>query len=280
MDRAINPAYLQYQYGTTERLQIRLATHQQYSERPDDFVGWMLDQLEPRAGDRVLDVGCGTGVYHAALVARGMRVIAAVDASPAMVEATQRQAEEQGWPVVALRGEAQALPLPDRAYDVGMANHMLFHVPDQRAALRELRRVLKPGGRVLLATNAADHAARLRSLHEQAARAHGWVPSASPGDRFNLDNDDHLALVQEVFPTAERRVRHDAFVFPTVDAVLRLYASGPIDAIEDRPADGSHRPPLLAHVGEQVGRILANNEEGVLRVPKDAGCFVAEVPPD
>jgi len=278
MDRAVNPAYLQDQYGTTERLRIRLATHQQYSERQDDFVGWMLDQLEPRAGDRVLDVGCGTGVYHAALVARGVRVIAAVDASPAMVEATQRQAEEQGWPVVTLRGEAQALPLPDRAYDVGMANHMLFHVPDQRAALRELRRVLKPGGRVLLATNAADHAARLRSLHEQAARAHGWVPSASPGDRFNLDNDEHLALVQEAFPFAERRVRHDAFVFPTVDAVLRLYASGPIDAIEDRPADGSHRPPLLAHVGEQVERIIT--QEGVLRVPKDAGCFVAEVPRD
>jgi SAM-dependent methyltransferase len=174
--------------------------------------------------------------------------------------------------VVALTGDAQHLPLPDRAYDRAMANHMLFHVPDQRAALRELHRVLKPGGRVLLATNAADHSARLRSLHEQAARQLGFVPAPVASERFNLD---HLALVQEVFPDAERHVRHDAFVFPSVESVLRFYASGPVDAIHDAPADGSHRQQLLELVGEQVARIIA--QEGVLRVPKDAGCFVAEV---
>jgi SAM-dependent methyltransferase len=139
--------------------------------------------------------------------------------------------------------------MPAATYDRVIANHMLFHVADQLAALRELRRVLKPTGRVLLATNAADHSRRLWDLHAAAARQLGYTPAAPVGARFNLD---HLGLVQQVFPEAARRVRSDAFVFPTAEVVLRYVASGVVDAIVDPPADGSHRAPLLALMGEQV----------------------------
>jgi SAM-dependent methyltransferase len=255
--RATDPEVLRYQYGTTERLRARLEAHQRYSERDDDFVDSMLHHLAPAAGDRILDVGCGTGVYHQRLVERGVRIVLGVDASPSMVEATQRQAETHALPVVAIQGDAQRLPLPDHAYDRAMANHMLFHVPDQRL--------------VLLVTNGANHGARLRALHEQAARQLGFVPVPPPGDRFNLD---HLALVQEVFPNAVRHIRHDAFRFPTAEAFLAYYASGSVDTIQDCPTDGSHRLRLMALVSEQVERIIA--DEGVLCVPKDAGCFVAD----
>ena len=55
-----------------------------------------------------------------------------------MVTATQQQADEQHLPVVAIEGNAERLPVPDAAYDLAMANHVLFLVPDQQAALREL----------------------------------------------------------------------------------------------------------------------------------------------
>ncbi|MBV9581646.1 MAG: class I SAM-dependent methyltransferase, partial [Chloroflexi bacterium] len=79
-----------------------------------------------------------------------MRVIVGLDASPAMVEAAQQQALQHDLPVIAIEGDAEHLPLPSATYDRVMANHMLYHVADQLAALRELRRVLKPNGRVLL----------------------------------------------------------------------------------------------------------------------------------
>jgi ubiquinone/menaquinone biosynthesis C-methylase UbiE len=132
--RAVEPEYLRWQYSTTERLRIRAETHQRFSEDTDDWLEWVLDRVAPVAGERVVDIGCGTGAYHPSLNRRGVRVIAALDASSAMVEATQKQAVELGLPVVVLNGVATELPLPDDAYDVAMANHMLFHVTNQRAA--------------------------------------------------------------------------------------------------------------------------------------------------
>ncbi|MDQ6672987.1 MAG: class I SAM-dependent methyltransferase [Chloroflexota bacterium] len=60
------------------------------------------------------------------LIARGVRAILGVDASPAMVAATQRQANTQGLPVVSIEGDAERLPVPDASYDLSMANHVLF----------------------------------------------------------------------------------------------------------------------------------------------------------
>jgi hypothetical protein len=85
----------------------------------------------------------------------------------------------------------------------------------------------------------------------------------------------HLARVQQVFSGATVHIRADAFLFPTVDAALRYYASGMIDGIEDAPPDGSHRQPLLAAVADLLAPLYAR--AGVLRVAKDAGCFVARV---
>jgi ubiquinone/menaquinone biosynthesis C-methylase UbiE len=219
----------------------------------------------------VVDVGCGTGAYHPELSRRGVRIIAALDASAGMVQATQRRALDEQLPVVVLQGDATALPFPDGGFDLAMANHMLFHVADQAAALREIRRVLKPGGRFVASANSLVHGVRLRTLHDEAARELGYTPSALTSNRFNLD--EHGPLLERVFPTVERIIRHDAFVFPSVEPAIRYYASGPVDAIEHRPADNHHREPLLRRVHERVAEIIAR--EGEFRDPKDVGCFVA-----
>jgi ubiquinone/menaquinone biosynthesis C-methylase UbiE len=272
VERALDPAYLRDQYGTTHKLDARIEAHQRYSERPDDYLDWILDRLDPQPGDLAIDVGCGKGSYHPRLVARGVRAILGLDASSAMVAATQRQANEQGWPVVAIEASAEQLPVPDGSYDVAMANHVLFLIADQRAALRELRRVLKPSGRVVLSTNAEDHSARLLALHRTAAQKLDYTPVDRVTDRFNLG---HQALVEEVFPTAECFLRQDAFIFPSTEAALSYYASGLIDALVDPPADGSHRAGLLSVVGDAIEAII--RREDVFRVAKNTGCFIGRL---
>jgi ubiquinone/menaquinone biosynthesis C-methylase UbiE len=269
VERAAAPEYLRDQYATPEKLDIRIEAHRRYSERPDDFLDWILDHLDPQPGDSVVDVGCGRGSYHVPLVRRGARVILALDTSPGMVSTSQQQAHAQRLPVVAIEASAERIPVPDASYDLGMANHVLFHVADVPTALRELRRVLKDSGRAVLSSAGANSSARLESLHREAAERLGLRPTGRVIERFNME---HVDVVRSVFPTTRRDIRDDAFVFPSTEVTLRYYASGMIDAIENRPLDNSHRDRLLRVVGEGVDAIIAR--EGVFRDPKPSGCFV------
>jgi ubiquinone/menaquinone biosynthesis C-methylase UbiE len=268
----VDPAYLRYQYDDADKLRVRIATHAQYSERTSDsFASWLLQHVDAARGQMLLDVGCGSGVYHPPLAETGARIVAG-DASRGMLRTVLDQAAAGSYMIAALSVDAQALPFRDASFERVMANHMLYHVPDQRAALRELRRVVKPDGRAVMATNGADNYRQFDALHRAAAAKLGYTTIAHDASAFTLDD---LALVRSAFPSAEVFTRADALVFPDAAAALRYYTSGPIDGIEDRPADGSHREPLLREMGAAIEAIIAR--EGAFRVSKTAGCFVAVV---
>jgi hypothetical protein len=133
--------------------------------------------------------------------------------------------------------------------------------------------VLRPQGRVVLATNAARDLARLADIHQQVALQFGYTLSEGEGRRFTLED---LELVRQVFPAAERHVLTNALVFREVEPLVRYYASGVVDRVADRPADNSHRPRLIDAVRERVQATIV--QEGAFRDPKEYGFFVADVP--
>ena len=273
---ATNRDYLQYQYGSTEKLKIRQETHRLYSERGDDFMQWVLAQLDLRGGQRLADIGCGPGAYYAAIArtdaAPDLSVLG-IDMSPAMLAEARQRGAQAGIALSTLRADAQSLPLADDCCQRVMANHILYHAPDRAAALHEMARVLAPGGRIVLVTNAADAGQVLEDAHVNAAHTLGMTCPAGLDARFSLD---HIDLVRSVFPTARVVVREDAFIFPDSGSALRYYATGMIDRVDPLPADGSHRTRLLPLVKARLDAIIA--ESGELRVQKNSGCFVAELP--
>lgn len=113
----------------------------------------LRDVLAPQPGERVLEVGPGTGYYTldvAGWVLPGGRVDI-FDIQPEMLEHTMRRARERGIDnIVATEGDAQSLPYPDATFDGAHLTTVLGEIPDQDAALRELARVLKPGGRLVV----------------------------------------------------------------------------------------------------------------------------------
>lgn len=107
------------------------------------------------SGQAMLDVGCGTGALLAAgsdLMDEAGSVIG-VDISAAMVRLARQHLADRGLPGLVALADAQGLPFPGGTFDVVASNFALTYFPDPTAALTELRRVLRPGGRVALAVS-------------------------------------------------------------------------------------------------------------------------------
>jgi len=98
---------------------------------------------------RVLDVGTGDGTYAIEAALRG-GVVTALDVEPEMLAAARTRATAHGVDIVLRRGRAEVLPFDDGSFDVVIAVTVLCFVPDARAAVREMARVLVPGGRLVL----------------------------------------------------------------------------------------------------------------------------------
>lgn len=114
------------------------------------LVTLLLERMQPQRGDRVLDVACGTGVVArqvAPMVRDSGRVIG-IDPSPAMLAVAHKAAAEAGLAVQWEEGRAESIPFPDDSFDLVLCQMGLQFFPDKPAALREMRRVLAPGGRL------------------------------------------------------------------------------------------------------------------------------------
>lgn len=124
-----------------------------------------LSALGDLSGQRILDVGCGTGVVTRDLARRAGPdgKVAGVDPSPIFVSEAERLAVEHGIEGIGFAvQDGRSLPYPDAAFDLTTAVTVLCHVPERAAVLRELARVTRPGGVVLIvdgeyAANQVEH---------------------------------------------------------------------------------------------------------------------------
>lgn len=150
-----------FETGTPDRVEYldRLAA----SDLGRSYKRRMLQELDVRAGHTVVDLGCGPGTDLADLAAAATDTgeVIGIDHDPAMVDAARARSADA--PAVQARvGDVHDLALPDRSADRARTDRVLQHVADPLAALREIHRVLRPGGRLVTGepdweTLAVDH---------------------------------------------------------------------------------------------------------------------------
>jgi len=164
-----------------EHAQLRLNLPDAYRRWRAGRLGRITDALEETlimelvgspAGLRILDVGCGDGALATALAGRGADVTG-VDADPHMLAAARARAEAMGLAVAFVEGDIHALPFPDASIDAVVAVTILCFVPDAHHAVREMARVLKPGGRMVIGELGRWN------LWAAKRRIKGWLGSAT-----------------------------------------------------------------------------------------------------
>jgi SAM-dependent methyltransferase len=155
-DRAQNdPVVVRREYADESGLAGRASLWTRRPGRQPQDVAF--DELMRAAPAAVLEVGCGRGEFAARVVRAGVE-IAAIDVSPRMVQLTAARG------VRAEVADVERLPFADGAFDAAVANFMLYHVPDIDLGIKELARVVRPGGRLIAATNGRRQLAELWEL--------------------------------------------------------------------------------------------------------------------
>lgn len=204
-------------YADDAKLSARQAIYR-YLERPwPSQEGRVLGAWSLRGDELVVDVGCGNGNDVRDLLRAGFGgTIVGCDLSVGMLATVA----PLGVPLA--NADAAALPLRDGVVDVALAMHMLYHCPDIGAAVRELRRVVRrDGGVLVVSTNSSVHLEELRRVWTEAlseACGSSVEPWRSVASRFTLE--DAPRVLGAAFDDVEVQRTDNRLVVPDVDPLV------------------------------------------------------------
>lgn len=166
--------------------------HGRTTPRLHDYWLRLLRRLVGTAPLEIVDVGTGTGFLALLLAELGHRV-QGVDLTPEMVDRARRRAE-RGLQVEFKEGRADALPLADGSVDLVASRHLLWTLPDPRAAVAEWVRVARPGGRVLWFDWISSAGPRMHRLRHRLAKAVRVVQRIERPDEHDYADETYDAL--------------------------------------------------------------------------------------
>jgi SAM-dependent methyltransferase len=254
-------------YADDRHIRSRMSIYA-YAETAAD-PGWRTSVIPWDGTQVVADVGCGNGFDLRQIVPQGRcRHAIGLDLSAGMLRSLEDLRQPGGLSLV--QADAQRLPLPDESVDVAMAMHMLYHVPDVPAAIRELRRITKRGGTVLASTNGPDHLAEIRELMDAAISSRLVRPvRPMPADSFTTQTG--TALLSREFSSVTLRTFDVPLAIPAAQPVITYVASlrEPIVAMIGEPLDFD---AVLDDIATKVEQAV--QARGSFRATTHMGVFV------
>ena len=208
MRRTNDPEIVRNEYADESRFAVRAAAWRKATG--PSALGMTFDAVAEVAPRRVLEVGSGRGEMAERIGTELEAEVVAVDQSERMVELARSRG------VDARLGDVQDLPFEDGGFDCAVAAFMLYHVPDVDRGLAELARVLRPGGRLVAATNSEDNLCELWGL---------FGPRRKRIHAFSVENAE--PQLAKHFARVERRDANGTVTFDDWDAA-NLYVSNSV----------------------------------------------------
>ena len=246
------------QYHDASRLTTRAALHARFSTNPTRWFPWLFERFQTPASSTVLELGCGPGwlwLSNRERIPTGWQITLTDFSEGMLAEAKQNLAQLSHAFTFAV-ANVQAIPYPDDSFDMVIANHMLYHAPDIPAALAEIRRVLKAGGRFYASTLAGDYMREFELFLPRRRPAHL---------SFNLENGSELLTKQFEHVTLHR---YDNTLVVTEAEPLIAYL------VSMTPRSATN---LQARIAGDAGPLVRRyiEEHGEVRLTASAGLFEA-----
>ncbi|MBI5876914.1 MAG: class I SAM-dependent methyltransferase [Chloroflexi bacterium] len=256
---------LKAQYRDGGNLDARIALHARFSTATTQFHDWLFNLITAPPDARVLEIGCGTGALWQQVYARTPRGwrLTLTDFSHGMAAGLRPKSQAWGFNARFAQCDVQALPFPDAHFDLVLANHMLYHVPDLARGVGEIARVLKPDGMLVAATNGEAHMRELDNLATEI----GIPPHRIWQLAFRLENGAELLGRQ--FARVDRHDFADALVVTEAEPLIAYIVSMNTFA-------GLLTPENVARLRATVASRLAR--DGAIRIRKSTGVFIARAP--
>lgn len=248
------------QYATADTLKTRISIHETYSVNRQDFKDWIFEHYDLQPGMRILELGCGNAAMwkkHIGELPEGCELLL-TDFSAGMLEEAKGQLGERAN-VRYAQVDAMEIPYGDADFDAVIANMMLYHVPDIDRALAGIRRVLKPDGWFVCATNGERGNGSF--LVEVFADFDASGRMQEIATRFSLENGTRWLMKH--FHSVHMLRRDDALDVTDpedlTDYVLSLSSMAELHALPR---------------AEIRDRFLSRMTDGHLVIPKDYGMFI------
>ncbi len=251
-----------HQYKDDSKLNVRIELHRRFSTNRRGLHRWMMDQFDFPPGYRILELGCGPGtlwVENLPRIAPDWHVRLS-DLSGGMIEAARAAlgSEQPNFRFEVV--DIQHTPYPDGAFDAVMAHFMLYHVPDMAAALREVHRVLRPGGTFFTVTLGESN---LLELYELVDRFDAGWDGGGWSAAFNLVNG--AKLLASVFADVQVRRYEDSLWVTEAQPLIDYLRS----SVRGDGLDGSR----FAEFEEYLRHLIRS--EGAIRIRKEIGMLIA-----
>jgi ubiquinone/menaquinone biosynthesis C-methylase UbiE len=263
MQRIRDQQYLkEEQYKDSSNLDARVAIHQRFSTNLQGWYNWIFDELVKLPADvKILELGCGPAYMWkecADRIPEGW-IITLTDLSEGMLDSAWRNLVPLGRSFKFEQMGAQSISYNDETFDVVIANHMLYHVPDSKKALGEIKRTLKKDGILFATTVGETHMQEMWKLLQRASGGQQGLIDLS----FTLENGKEQ--LQEFFSTIELTRYTDNLRVTDLEIIMAYLQSmsSTQDLVEEQ----------FSSIKNELAEIL--KKSGEVFITKDSGMFKA-----
>lgn len=254
---------LSTQYQNATNISARIRLHRDYSTNQKGWFPWLFEHLNLKPGMKILELGAGNGALwsqNIEKVPHGVSIILSDISEGILSDAKQAIGEHSEFQYGVFN--AEKIPFADNTFDIVIANHMLFYCNDINQALKEARRVLKPGGLIYCSTYSQEHMHEITDLVKNFNKEI-VLSSTNLYDRFGLQNG--AKILEQYFTEVKCHKYEDAIELDTSAPLISYILS----------CHGNQNSILLDHY-QDFKQFVDEKVENGFHITKDVGFFVGK----